>query len=803
MLRYLKYAVIAVLAVIALLLIAGVVISLTFDPNDYKDQIAELVEERTGRQLVIGDDLELTIFPWLSVTTGNVSLSNAPGFGDEPFMEVGKLSASMRLLPLLLERDVEISTVSLDGLKLNLAKNKAGVTNWDDLRQSGEATEESESQEEEGFSLRNLDIAGLELTNSQIRWHENVSEVRYIFQEVNIDVGSISADKPIALEGHFKALSVEPQFAVVGDIRGTATLFADDSHHHLDDFRFDFIVEDGRHETRAQGSVAGNLQTNIEQTEFSLAQGQLTANLIRPPVGPEQTEVRANLESVAINLDTQTLKSSGLIVEALGTRSVLVLIGQDIADKPRLSGDIRLEVTSPVDLSEILSELLPETVTEDDIANFTLNGGIGINLADKSMSLNDVEAKALGLTMNGDLTVRNFGDSPTFAGDFEVLEFTPRDLIQQLLGESVPTADEEVLVSASGGARISGSTTGVRLDNIVMKLDQTSVAGWFGVKNFDSPAYEFDLTMDGIDLDRYLAPVDEQAGGAGSEEDIVIPAEQLRGLNMNGRARVNELKMSGIRIQDASIAVSANEGVARFSPMTASMYGGTFDGGFTVNTLGSQPSLAVKGALQNIQLEGLAEAMFDQARIKGVADLSVDLNGVGATFDENMASSVGSVAFQIRNGQYEGFNLGYALCYLHNQLMKVASPDRNVPNVTQFQQFSGTAVIEQGVARTNDLNAVLSFARITGSGLSSLPDQQLNYDIDTTLTRAVPIPGCEAMENLIGESFPVEITGAFDDPKIMPNFEKLLARQLQRVIEKELQKKLFDIFGPKDRDDGN
>ena len=509
MLRYLKYVVIAVLAAIVLLLLAGIVISLTFDPNDYKDQIAELVEERTGRQLVIGDDLELTIFPWLSVTTGNVSLSNAPGFGDEPFMEVGKLSASMRLMPLLLERDVEISTVSLDGLKLNLAKNKAGVTNWDDLRQSGEATEESESEEEEGFSLRNLDIAGLELTNSQIRWHENVSEVRYIFQEVNIDVGSISADKPIALEGHFKALSVEPQFAVVGDIRGTATLFADDSHHQLDDFRFDFIVEDGRHETRAQGSVAGNLQANIEQTEFSLAQGQLTANLIRPPVGPEQTEVRANLESVAINLDTQTLKSSGLIVEALGTRSVLVLIGQDIAGKPRLSGDIRLEVTSPVDLSEILSELLPETVTEDDIANFTLNGGIGINLADKSMSLNDVEAKALGLTMHGDLTVRNFGDSPTFAGDFEVLEFTPRDLIQQLLGESVPTADEEVLVSASGGARISGSATGVRLDNIVMELDQTSVAGWFGIENFERPAYEFDLTMDGIDLDRYLAPVDE------------------------------------------------------------------------------------------------------------------------------------------------------------------------------------------------------------------------------------------------------------------------------------------------------
>ena len=82
MLRYLKYVAIAVLAIIALTLIAGIIVSLTFDPNEYKDRIARLVEERTGRQLIIGDDLELTVFPWLGVTTGNVSMSNAAGFGD-------------------------------------------------------------------------------------------------------------------------------------------------------------------------------------------------------------------------------------------------------------------------------------------------------------------------------------------------------------------------------------------------------------------------------------------------------------------------------------------------------------------------------------------------------------------------------------------------------------------------------------------------------------------------------------------------------------------------------------------------
>ncbi len=160
MFRYLKYVAIAVLAIIALTLIAGIIVSLTFDPNDYKDRIAQMVEERTGRQLIIGDDLELTVCPWRGVTTGNVSMSNAAGFGDDPFLELGRISAHMKLLPLVLDREFEISTITLDGLKLNLARNKAGVTNWDELRQAADAEDEANEPEEDEFSLRDLEIEG-------------------------------------------------------------------------------------------------------------------------------------------------------------------------------------------------------------------------------------------------------------------------------------------------------------------------------------------------------------------------------------------------------------------------------------------------------------------------------------------------------------------------------------------------------------------------------------------------------------------------------------------------------------------
>ena len=73
---------IAVAAVIALLVVVTVVVSLVFDPNDYKDEIAVAVEDATGRELTLEGDLELELFPRLRIAIGAAELSNAEGFGE-------------------------------------------------------------------------------------------------------------------------------------------------------------------------------------------------------------------------------------------------------------------------------------------------------------------------------------------------------------------------------------------------------------------------------------------------------------------------------------------------------------------------------------------------------------------------------------------------------------------------------------------------------------------------------------------------------------------------------------------------
>ncbi len=130
--RLLKILGLIVGGVIVLLVVVAVAVSLLFDPNDYKDEITAAVQNSTGRQLTLDGDLELALFPTIRIAVGSATLSNAPGFGDEPMARIGSAELRVALLPLLAQR-VEVSQARLEGLELNLARNRSGANNWQDL----------------------------------------------------------------------------------------------------------------------------------------------------------------------------------------------------------------------------------------------------------------------------------------------------------------------------------------------------------------------------------------------------------------------------------------------------------------------------------------------------------------------------------------------------------------------------------------------------------------------------------------------------------------------------------------------
>lgn len=133
--KALKYVVITVLTLVVLAILILVGVALFVNPNHFKAQIAAAVAKSTGRTLTIHGNIRWSFFPWLGLGVQDVSLSNAPGFGQTPFASLSEVDVSVKFLPLL-RGDIDVGTVKLTNLQVNLVKQADGQTNWADLIKS-------------------------------------------------------------------------------------------------------------------------------------------------------------------------------------------------------------------------------------------------------------------------------------------------------------------------------------------------------------------------------------------------------------------------------------------------------------------------------------------------------------------------------------------------------------------------------------------------------------------------------------------------------------------------------------------
>src|SRR6266850_2474643 len=130
--RWIKRLLIVVVGLVVVVAVVLVAVVLLVDPNDYKDDIAKMVREQTGRELKLAGALKLAVFPSVAIEVHDASLGNPPGFGTEPFVAIGEAKLVMRLWPLL-SKHFEVKRVVLSGLKAHLVTNKSGKGNWEGL----------------------------------------------------------------------------------------------------------------------------------------------------------------------------------------------------------------------------------------------------------------------------------------------------------------------------------------------------------------------------------------------------------------------------------------------------------------------------------------------------------------------------------------------------------------------------------------------------------------------------------------------------------------------------------------------
>lgn len=120
-------------SLLALLLVLAIILPLVaillFKPNDFKPQITSFINEKTGLPLTLKGDIELKLFPWIGLKVTEASLPQPAGFGSGEFITIKELNFKIPLKELL-QRQLRVETLHLDGLNIVLKRNNQASTNW-------------------------------------------------------------------------------------------------------------------------------------------------------------------------------------------------------------------------------------------------------------------------------------------------------------------------------------------------------------------------------------------------------------------------------------------------------------------------------------------------------------------------------------------------------------------------------------------------------------------------------------------------------------------------------------------------
>jgi AsmA protein len=344
-----------IIVLVLLVAAAAVILPMVVDPNDYKPQIVAAAKQKLGRDLAIEQDLSLTVFPWLGIETGGVRVGNAAGFAEQPFAEIDQLGLKVKLMPLL-SQQIEVDTLVVKGLRLNLEKDASGKTNWDDL--AGQQEEkpaqpgEAEKQPAEAPSPLALSVQGIQIEDARISWDDRQAGQKYVLDGVRVVTGALAPGATVPVEAGINFSSSKPAMTLKADLTASVSSDADLAVFRISD-----------------------LLLNLDAAGEGLPTGGTKLTL--------KANVTADTKADTLNLDQ--LEISGPAMAASGELAVSAM-----QTNPAAKGTLRIAETNLKTLASMFASAIETT---DPAALTRASGDLEFVYADGALKLDPLKVR--------------------------------------------------------------------------------------------------------------------------------------------------------------------------------------------------------------------------------------------------------------------------------------------------------------------------------------------------------------------------------------------------------------------------
>lgn len=343
------------------------------------------------------------------------------------------------------------------------------------------------------------------------------------------------------------------------------------------------------------------------------------------------------------------------------------------------------------------------------------------------------------------------GQTPLYATGTVNMKPTPMVLDLNIKASDVSIAEAARLASAAGVAFGQGTTVNGRVNADITARGPA-----------DKPA-----------LNGTVAGRDIQVTG----KDIAQPV-QVKAVNL--ALTPAEIRSDNFQVTSGKTTVDTQFGLRNYTAKTP-----------MINANLKAPQAALPDLLAMAKAYGLSGA----DKLSGNGVLSLDMHAAGPLgslgVDQILRALNGNMNLNFSNVRYSGADIGHQLASLGKFLGNAQALQKD-RGFTDILKMTGTIPVHNGVAQTNNLQALLDIANVGIAGTADLVTQQLNLDVTAVLNKAFSqqVGGTgvggylnTALSNNQGELvIPAKVTGTFQHPIFAPDVQKVTQMRLKGLV---------------------
>ncbi len=189
-----------VLILVVLVVLSGVAVVLLVNPDDYRDQISQQASKALGTDVRLQGPLKLSLWPSLGLVTENVQVLQPQGFGKGLWLEAGQVAFSTAVAPLL-QGQVQLGEIRLQGVRLKLIRKANGQANWEQLAGQAKAGGSGSASTDQGDDKApvSLKLAGLYLDDVELDYIDQAAKTEQRFRIDTLSLEGLGSQRPAQL----------------------------------------------------------------------------------------------------------------------------------------------------------------------------------------------------------------------------------------------------------------------------------------------------------------------------------------------------------------------------------------------------------------------------------------------------------------------------------------------------------------------------------------------------------------------------------------------------------------------------